>query len=109
MSALQIDTKVNIVAALTLMVGLAYTYSDVKSRMAEQAEQIRSQNAVTASIAATLRDRMTISDASDAAKDTRIRALEIDAAGKDSDLRNIQIGINEIKVSISQLSQKVGK
>lgn len=37
-------------------------------------------------------------------REARVRALEINVAGQASDLRNIQIGINEIKASLEKMT-----
>ncbi|WP_420344633.1 hypothetical protein [Paenirhodobacter sp.] len=41
-----------------------------------------------------------------AAHESRIRSVEIAQASQSSDLRNIQIGISEIKAALSKLSQQ---
>lgn len=92
----------NLLTILAMIVAGLWSYSQLQNAQERQADRI-------AVIEQTIREKTVMRDADSARKDARITSLEIAQASQSSDLRNIQVGINEIKISISQLSQKVSK
>lgn len=72
-----------------------------------QAQIERVSDRVSA-IEQTIRERIALADADRAAKEARIRTLEIQASGFGSDLRNIQSGVSRIEASLATLADKKG-
>lgn len=92
----------NILTMLAVALAVIWSYATLQSEQARQADKI-------VNIEQFLKERGAMRDADSIRKDARIMGLEIAQASQSSDLRNIQVGINEIKISISQLSQKVSR
>lgn len=102
---MQFENKItvgNILTIAAMLLAGVWSYSTLTTEIYRQADRI-------VSIEQIIRERTAMRDADSARKDSRLNALEIVQAGQSSDLRNIQVGINEIKIAIGQLSRKVGE
>lgn len=93
MTGMQFDNKItsgNLLTIGALIVGLVAGYTNLQALQDRQASQISSlESEVNGS-------------------EIRVRTLEIQQAGQSSDLRNIQIGINEIKTAVERLGAQRG-
>ena len=93
MTGMQFDNKItsgNLLTIGALIVGLVAGYTNLQALLDRQASQISSlESEVNGS-------------------EIRVRTLEIQQAGQSSDLRNIQIGINEIKTAVERLGAQRG-
>lgn len=92
----------NLITIVIGIVGVVYQYNQTTNELVRQGDRITTLEQLA-------RERGAQRDADSARKDVRITALEIGQAGTSSDLRNIQVGINDIKTSIMQLSQMAPK
>ena len=92
----------NVLTLIAMIAGMLWTYAQLQTEQARQSDQIAMINGV-------FRERVLLVDARNLQSETRLRSLEIAQASQSSDLRNIQIGINEIKAGINVLSQKERK
>ena len=99
---MQFESKItlgNVLTIIALVLGLSVGYSNLESRLSTQAEKV-------AAMDQTIRERILLSDSRAVATDTRVRAVEIMQASQTSDLRNIQVGINDIKSAVERLGNK---
>lgn len=99
---MQFENKItlgNVLTIIALVLGLSVGYSNLESRLSTQAEKV-------AAMDQTIRERILLSDSRAVATDTRVRAVEIMQASQTSDLRNIQVGINDIKSALERLGSK---
>lgn len=99
---MQFENKItlgNVLTIIALVLGLSVGYSNLESRLSTQAEKV-------AAMDQTIRERILLSDSRAVATDTRVRAVEIMQASQTSDLRNIQVGINDIKSALERLGNK---
>lgn len=99
---MQFENKItlgNILTIIALVLGLSAGYSNLEARLSAQAEKV-------AAMDQTIRERNSLADSRTTATDTRVRAVEIMQASQTSDLRNIQVGINEIKTALERLGNK---
>lgn len=99
---MQFENKItlgNVLTIIALVLGLSVGYSNLESRLSTQAEKV-------AAMDQTIRERILLSDSRAVSTDTRVRAVEIMQASQTSDLRNIQVGINDIKSALERLGNK---
>lgn len=99
---MQFENKItlgNILTIVALFIGLAAGYSNLESRLSAQAEKVAAMDQV-------IRERIVLAESRAANTDTRMRAVEVMQASQTSDLRNIQVGINDIKATLERLGDK---
>ena len=102
MMSVEIDKRISLGNILTLatvavlVIGGWKTMEINQTKLAEKVAEIQA----TVAAKTALRDRQMDE------YDRRVRAVEIAQAGQTSDLRNIQIGISEIKAALNKLSQQ---
>lgn len=87
--SLQFDNKISLghlLSAVAMLIAGAMAYANLQSAQVEQSRRL---------------ERVEVSQQD---REARVRALEINVAGQASDLRNIQIGINEIKAALVSLT-----
>lgn len=97
MTGMQFENKVtigNVLTMLAMIAGMFWSYSQLQQEQARQADKIESING-------TLRDRVALVDARNAAFETRMRAVEVAQASQSSDLQNILSAVNEIKAALA--------
>lgn len=105
MTRMQFENKItigNVLTLIAMVAGMFWSYSQLQTEQARQADRL-------ATVETAVGGQMAATKASDTATDSRLRSLEIAQASQSSDLRNIQVGINDIKTAVAQLSQKVTK
>lgn len=97
MAGLQFDNKITSGNLLTIGAVVATVVAGWTNLQAVQVQQGRQLEALELEVTATT-----------AQTESRVRSLEIQQAGQSSDLRNIQVGINEIKAALDRLSDQRG-
>ena len=71
-------------------------------------QQVTAQNQARLSVVElALKESIRDQALSDRESELRLRSVEIAQASQSSDLRNIQVGINELKVSLVQISNQI--
>ena len=93
------------IAVIGLIVALAgglisgsLVYSSIVAEAGRQSDRIQGIDQV-------IKDRIALAESRNASMESRMRAVEISQAGQSSDLRSIQVGINDIKASLVELAR----
>ena len=101
MAKLEYDPKIslgNIVTIMVVLIGAVTAWNTVVSRQSQMVEKM-------AIVEAAISAKTVARDQQMAAHEARLRAVEIAQAAQSSDLRNIQIGISEIKAQLEKMSR----
>lgn len=102
MTSLQLDNKIttgNIATIAVILVTAGIAWGNLSNAVEMQATR-------TDAIEALIASRTNARDQQIAGHEARLRAMEISSASQSTDLRNIQIGISEIKAQLDRMQQR---
>ena len=85
-----------------LVVSFVVGWTQMQAQLINLAEKVAAQEAAT-------KERISVTTVDRAEKDSRLRALEVQASGFGSELKNIQAGISRIENNLDNLIENGGK
>lgn len=100
--AVQYDNKFtlgNIITIGTMIAGLSIGYANIQAQQAEAARRMDV-------LEVTVKDAVETQLSHEREFEARLRSVEVAQASQSSDLRNLLIGVNEIKVSLDRLTRE---
>lgn len=99
------DNKItlgNMLTIGTLVFGLAASYANINARQNNSEERL-------SLVESNLKESTMETNARERELEGRLRLIEVAQASQSSDLRNIQVGINELKTSLDQLATRIAR
>ena len=99
------DNKVtlgNMLTIGTFVFGLAAGYENINARQNNSEERL-------SLVESNLKESTMETNARERELEGRLRLIEVAQASQSSDLRNIQVGINELKTSLDQLATRIAR
>lgn len=102
MMAIQYDNKFtlgNIITIGTMIAGLAIGYANIQAQQVSDARRLED-------LETRVQDAIDTQLSHEREFEARLRSVEVAQASQSSDLRNLLIGVNEIKVSLDRLTRE---